>query len=210
MEPEGSIPNSQELSSCPYPEPDQSSPHNPILSLQDQSQYYPPTHVFVFLVVSFPLAFLSITGTRFTSPLIRAKCSTHRILLDLIILIIFGEEYKSQISSYAVFSTFLSHHPLRSKFSPQDPVFLFSMLDGSLSPQHVASSGCGWRDGLQLWRVAANILNKQWRANDRGRSSSGLGMRLTTSHLKNSLVTKHLTEPRAWTDYSDKRPELRN
>jgi hypothetical protein len=27
MEPEGSIPNSQELSTCPYPEPDQSNPH---------------------------------------------------------------------------------------------------------------------------------------------------------------------------------------
>jgi hypothetical protein len=29
MEPEGSIPNSQELSNCPYPEPDQSSRHHP-------------------------------------------------------------------------------------------------------------------------------------------------------------------------------------
>jgi hypothetical protein len=29
MEPEGSIPNSQELSTCSYPEPDQSSPHHP-------------------------------------------------------------------------------------------------------------------------------------------------------------------------------------
>jgi hypothetical protein len=29
MEPEGSIPNSQELSTCSYPEPDQSSPTSP-------------------------------------------------------------------------------------------------------------------------------------------------------------------------------------
>jgi hypothetical protein len=29
MEPEGSIPHSQEFSTCPYPEPDQSSPHHP-------------------------------------------------------------------------------------------------------------------------------------------------------------------------------------
>jgi hypothetical protein len=35
MEPEGSIPNSQELSTCSYPEPDQSSPHHPIPPLQD-------------------------------------------------------------------------------------------------------------------------------------------------------------------------------
>jgi hypothetical protein len=35
MEPEGSVPNSQELSTCSYPEPDQSSSHYPITSLQD-------------------------------------------------------------------------------------------------------------------------------------------------------------------------------
>jgi hypothetical protein len=27
------------------------------------------------------------------------------------------------------------------------------MLGVSLSPQHDASSGCGWRNSLQLWRV---------------------------------------------------------
>jgi hypothetical protein len=37
MEPEGSIPNSQELSTCHYPEPDQSSPHHPKPPLQDTS-----------------------------------------------------------------------------------------------------------------------------------------------------------------------------
>jgi hypothetical protein len=37
MEPEGSIPNSQELSTCSYPEPDQSSPHHAIPPLQDPS-----------------------------------------------------------------------------------------------------------------------------------------------------------------------------
>jgi hypothetical protein len=52
MQPEGSIPNSQELSACPYPEPDQSIPYHPIPPLQD-----PPTYVLVFLVVSCPLAF---------------------------------------------------------------------------------------------------------------------------------------------------------
>jgi hypothetical protein len=35
MEPEGSVPNSQELSTSPYTEPDQSSPHRPNLSLKD-------------------------------------------------------------------------------------------------------------------------------------------------------------------------------
>jgi hypothetical protein len=35
MEPEGSLPCSQELSTGPYSEPDQSNPYHPILSLYD-------------------------------------------------------------------------------------------------------------------------------------------------------------------------------
>jgi hypothetical protein len=34
MEPEGSLPRSQEPSPGPYPKPDQSNPYHPILSLQ--------------------------------------------------------------------------------------------------------------------------------------------------------------------------------
>jgi hypothetical protein len=34
MEPEGSLPCSQEPSTGPYPEPDQSNPYHPILSLK--------------------------------------------------------------------------------------------------------------------------------------------------------------------------------
>ena len=41
-------------------------------------------------------------------------------------------------------------------------------LSGSLSPLHSASSGFRWRNGLQIWRVTANILNKQSRTADRG------------------------------------------
>jgi hypothetical protein len=37
MGPEGSIRNSRKLSTCSYPEPDQSSPHRPIPLLQDPS-----------------------------------------------------------------------------------------------------------------------------------------------------------------------------
>jgi hypothetical protein len=66
MEPEASIPNSQELT-CPYPDSDQSS-HHPIPPLQDPSKYYPPTYVLVFIVASFPLAFPPTTYTHFSSP----------------------------------------------------------------------------------------------------------------------------------------------
>jgi hypothetical protein len=42
------------------------------------------------------------------------------------------------------------------------------------------------RDGLQIWRVAANILNKQSRTADRWRSYSfGVGPGLTTPTIKN-------------------------
>jgi hypothetical protein len=51
MEPEGSLPLSQEPSTDPYPEPDQSSQHKPNLSLQDPSSYYSPTYILVFIVV---------------------------------------------------------------------------------------------------------------------------------------------------------------
>ena len=47
-----------------------------------------------------------------------------------------------------------------------------SETSGSLSPRHGASSGCGWRNGLQIWRVAANVLKKQSRTADKGWSSS--------------------------------------
>jgi hypothetical protein len=58
VEPKGSIPNSQELSTCPYPEPYHSSPHHPIPPLQDPFQYYySPTYSLVFLTVSILLAF---------------------------------------------------------------------------------------------------------------------------------------------------------
>jgi hypothetical protein len=51
-----------------------------------------------------------------------------------------------------------------------------SMISGSLSPRHGASSGCGWRNGLRIWRVAVNTLNKQPQtANKRWSFSLGVG-----------------------------------
>jgi hypothetical protein len=45
MEPEGSLPYSQELSTGPYPEIYQSNPHHPVLSLQDPFYYCSITYV---------------------------------------------------------------------------------------------------------------------------------------------------------------------
>jgi hypothetical protein len=50
-------------------------------------------------------------------------------------------------------------------------------------------------DDLQIWREAANILNKKSRRADKGWSAS-LG-----------LVTKILKKPRTWKDSLDKRPK---
>jgi hypothetical protein len=74
------------------------------------------------------------------------------------------------------------------------------MLGGTLSPQHGASSGCGLRNGLQLWRVAANILNKQPRKNDSGWSSSlRVGRTSAIYRLQESLL---LSEEESFVQYS--------
>jgi hypothetical protein len=51
MGPEGSLPHLQEPASCPYTEPDQSSPCPHIPPPKDPSQYYPPIYAWVFQVV---------------------------------------------------------------------------------------------------------------------------------------------------------------
>jgi hypothetical protein len=58
------------------------------------------------------------------------------------------------------------------------------------------------QESLQIWRVAANILNEKSPTADRcGHPAWGLGGGLTIPTAKNQLVTKHLTEPWTWRDY---------
>jgi hypothetical protein len=57
-------------------------------------------------------------------------------------------------------------------------------------------------EGLQLWRVAANILKKQPRTNDKGWSSILI--------VKIKFVMKNEIEPWAWMDSLDKCPNRRN
>jgi hypothetical protein len=49
-------------------------------------------------------------------------------------------------------------------------------------------------DGLQIWRAAANILNKQSRTADMGFSCSlGVGRGLTTPHRKKHSMLRNVT-----------------
>jgi hypothetical protein len=91
MELESSLPCLKELSTGPYLESDESIQNYPILFLSDSFLYYPPTHVYVFILVTFLLAFTP--KSHMYSPM-SATCSSDFILFDLIILIIFSEEYK--------------------------------------------------------------------------------------------------------------------
>ena len=70
-----------------------------------------------------------------------------------------------------------------------------SIRSVSLSKQHRESSICEWRNGLQVWRVAANILNKQSRTADKGwLSKFGVGQ------CKKYHVTNDSQKLRTWTD----------
>jgi hypothetical protein len=90
-----------------------------------------------------------------------------------------------------IFSVLLAHSVLSAAQTSGECKFsllkmcLCSMLSGSLSPRHGASSGCGWRNGLQVWRVAANTLNKQSRTAEKGWSSNlGVGRGANNSPKK--------------------------
>ena len=71
MEPEVSLPHSQEPAICPYPEPDQSSPCPPNPLPEDPASYYPPIYARFFQLVSFPQI----------SPPLWTKLSSHPYVL---------------------------------------------------------------------------------------------------------------------------------
>jgi hypothetical protein len=127
MEPEGSLPCSQEPATCPYPEPNESNPHppNPI-SLR--SIFMLPSH----LLLGLPSGLLP-SGLRtkmlyapLTTPM-RVTCPAHHILLALITLTILGEEYKPCGSSLC---SFLQPPVTSSLFGPN--ILLSALFSNTL------------------------------------------------------------------------------
>jgi hypothetical protein len=93
IESEGSLPCSQEPSTGPYPEPDQSNPYHSILSFR--SILILSSHLHLGHPIGlFPSGSPTNILYAFILGPIRATCSVHLTLLHLIILIILGEEYK--------------------------------------------------------------------------------------------------------------------
>jgi hypothetical protein len=128
MEPEGSIPNSQELSTCSYPEPDQSSPHHPhptsprsILILATRLRLGHSSDLF-------PYGFPTNKLYEFLFSPIRATCPANLIFLGLIIPILISEEYKSRSSSLC---SFLYSPVASSLFGPN--ILLSTLFSNTLS-----------------------------------------------------------------------------
>jgi hypothetical protein len=104
-EPAGSSPYSQEPAIGPYPEPTESTPHPPAsLSNINSDPKLPST----LLSSEWSLSF----GLSHQNPVHFPACTSHLILLDLVCLMMSGDEYKIRSSSLCSFL----HSPVTSSF----------------------------------------------------------------------------------------------
>jgi hypothetical protein len=162
MEPEYSLPLSQEPTNCLHPEPDQSTAYHPITPLQDPYWYYSPTYVLVFLLVSLLQAFTLIKYMRSSPPHSCYKpCTPHTPRLDHSNYRLLGEEYKSWNSSLRNFL----HSPITSSlFGPNIAIStLFSntfSLCSFLSVRYRASQPCRTTDKIIFIHIL--IFNFVW------------------------------------------------
>jgi hypothetical protein len=113
MEPEASLTCSQQLTTGPYPDPDECSWCQPITFLL-RSILILSYLCLGLLVVSFLEAFLPKPCVQ-SSPLpslhMLATCSAHHIVLDLVIPIVFGKSKSYETPQYVVFSSLWLFHP---------------------------------------------------------------------------------------------------
>ena len=127
MEAESSLPHSQEHTTCPYPEPDQSSPC--LHPTSRRSILILPSHLRLgFPSCLFHSGFLAKTVYAPLFSPISVTCLAHLVLLDSITRIVFAEQYRSFSSSSCSLLHFLVTSSLLSPY-----ILLLALFSNTLS-----------------------------------------------------------------------------